>query len=124
DDRAPPVAVSALGDRIPRTARARALVRVETFARAPAPVDARLARRRVVDLFVRVLADVADPDVAGRAVEGEPPRVAQAPHPGLAHCAGTRDERIVLRHAVRRVANGRRVDAQDLRQGRGKVLPV
>ena len=41
--------------------------------------------RREVDLLVLVLPDVADPEVAGGAVEREPPRVAQAPHPRLGH---------------------------------------
>ena len=44
----------------------------------PAEVGATGALAQVVDLLPRVLADVADVEIAGRAVEGEAPRVAQA----------------------------------------------
>src|SRR5215204_1270765 len=51
---------------------------------APAEVgELTLARRQDVDLLLAVLADVADPHVAGLAVEGEAPRVAQAVREGF-----------------------------------------
>src|SRR5580765_3762985 len=46
-----------------------AVVRCESLAQIPSPVDARLSGRRVVDLFPEVLADVADPHVASDSVE-------------------------------------------------------
>ena len=49
----------------------------------PAEVEPADARPRDVDLLPRALADVADPQVAGRAVEAKPPRVAQAGQPDL-----------------------------------------
>ena len=80
DDRAVAVVVRRLDDRVARAAGRCAPSNSCKPSRAvPAPVDALLRRaRREVDLFVRVLADVADPHVAGRAVEREAPRVAQA----------------------------------------------
>ena len=62
---------------------------VQPFHLPPAVVFAADARRGLeVDLLERVLADVADPEVAGRAVEGEAPRIAQAVRPDLAARAG------------------------------------
>src|ERR1700722_18633027 len=116
DDGAVAVGVRRFDDRVARARRARALERVVAFAQAPAPVDALLAARCVVDLLVLVLADVADPYRAGCAVEREAPRVAQSPHPRFGHHALAADERVVRGHAVRRVAVGVRIDAQDLRE--------
>src|SRR4051812_8679015 len=124
DDRTPAVGVRALGDRIAGTGRAIAGVRVETLALLPAPVDARLPAGCVVDLLVRVLPDVADPHVAGCPVEREPPGIAQPPHPRLALDARTRSERVVLRHAVGRVARRSGIDPEDLGERRRQVLPV
>src|SRR5688500_13768125 len=54
-----------------------------------------------VDLLSRVLADVADRDVAGRPVEREAPRVPQSVRVDLGKRAGLPDERVVGRHLVR-----------------------
>src|SRR4051794_18642388 len=88
----------------------------------PAPGAA--AARQVVDLLPRVLPHVADDEVARAAVEREAPRVAQAERVDLAPRAGTPDERVVARHAVRPSAGGPRIDAQDLPQQRAEVLGV
>src|SRR6185437_17176429 len=79
---------------------------------APPEVGARgCAGLQVVDLLPVVLADVADPQVAGRAVEREPPGIAQAvrvharPHAGDTHVqAQDRGERAAALAAVVGVA--------------------
>jgi hypothetical protein len=77
-----------------------------------------------IDLLDAVLADVADPHVAVGAVEGEPPRVAQAVVPDLV-AAGAADEWVRPRH---RVASPRGraawIDAQDLSEQAVEVLPA
>src|SRR5215471_5466207 len=97
---------------------------MEPFAGAPSPVDAALAGLGVVDLLVATLADVTDPHVAVGAIEGESPRVAQPVHPNLCARAGSRDERVVGRHRVRRRARRLRVDTQDLAEPGMQVLRV
>lgn len=72
-----------------------------------------------VDLFPAILTHVADPHVVGEAVEGEAPRVAQAPQPdvpgrGIAHAG----ERVIGRRNVRISVID--VDAEDLGQARGQ----
>ena len=79
----------------------------------------------MVDLLVATLADVADPEVAGGAVEREPPRVPEAAGPYLAACSRRVDVRVVRRDRVGRGPGGTRVDAQDLsvqRRGRLRLL--
>ena len=62
---------------------------------APAEVDAaRAAAAHEVDLLDRVLPDVADHEVAGRAVEREAPGVAQTVGVDLAARAGLAGERV------------------------------
>jgi hypothetical protein len=57
---------------------------VEAFHFAPAVVFAADARGRLeIDLFVLVLTDVADPEVAGLAIETETPRIAKSVRPDL-----------------------------------------
>src|ERR1043165_7759363 len=73
----------------------RGVVAVRRFHQTPAVVLAAGAARGLqVDLFILVLADVGDPEVAGLAIEGEAPRVAQAVRPDLAARAGARGERV------------------------------
>ena len=79
-------------------------VAVPALHHAPAPVE-RLAGPgagvdRAVDLLVAALADVADPQVAVGAVEGEPPRVSQAALPDLVE-PGPADVRVGRGDAVR-----------------------
>ena len=75
---------SATGPRsCPPCERRAALEVVAALVAVPAVVDAADAALDVVDLFPRVLADVADPEVAVGAVEGEAPRVAQPERPDL-----------------------------------------
>ena len=96
---------------IPGIARAE-----RSFHDLPAVVRSRArAGGLEVDLLARPLPDVGDEEVFGRAVEREPPRVAQADRPGLVRAA-RRDERIAGRDAVvRRVDDARvDVDAKDL----------
>src|SRR5207248_683612 len=57
-------------------------------AARPAPVLAALAGGLEVDLLARVLADVADVQIAGLAIEGHAVGVAQAVVPGHAGQAG------------------------------------
>ena len=86
------------------------------FGARPAVVDAVAAtgrRGRPVDLLPGAQPDVADHEVAGRAVEREPPRVAQPgrPHPGAGQVPGSGGA-------------GPRVDPQDLAEQRVRVLRV
>src|SRR4029078_11678923 len=62
---------------------------------------------RNVDLLAVDTADVADQEVAGTAIEADPPRVAQPCVEDLRKCRGTADERVVRRDVVDRVAAGR-----------------
>ena len=86
---------------------------------APGPV----AGGRDVDLFVVVLTDVGDPEIAGRAVEREAPRVAQAVGPDL-RASATACERVVGRDPVGGVLSSAGIDAQDLAEQRVQRLPV
>src|SRR5262249_52173810 len=67
----------------------------EALHAAPAVVVAALASRLEVDLLDRVLADVADPQVAGLAVEAPAPGVAHAVVPDRGHEAGIAHEGVV-----------------------------
>src|SRR5690606_33165659 len=77
--------------------------------------------RLEVDLLDRVLADVADVEVAGQAVEAEAPRVAQAERPDLVP-----DVRVVHERIGRRDDRAGRVDveAEDLAEQRVPTLGV
>ena len=68
-----------LGHRIRegRTAAGRGIEAVRPLADTPAEV---LASLRPIDLLPTVLADVANPQIAVRTVEREPPRIAQPPN--------------------------------------------
>src|SRR5439155_27212967 len=77
-----------------------------------------LAGLHVVELLARALTDIADPDVAGGAIERPPPRVAQSEREdlGLAAARGKRDGgRDAVLLAERRVIH---VEAQDLAEQR------
>jgi hypothetical protein len=85
---------------------------VVPLAHVPAQVGvAGVTRGEELDLFPVVLADVADPQLASHAVEGEAPRVPQAIVPDLSRLAGIPGERLVGRDVRRRKL---RVDAQQL----------
>src|SRR5205823_5470818 len=81
------------------------------------------AGRHEVDLLVGVLADVADPEIAGGAVEGVAPRVAQAKGPNLGvNVFVEADVRIVRRDGVRGAAID--VEAQHLAKQGHRILGV
>ena len=126
--RAAVVAVLVLEDRHPGVRGVLVIVVAgRSLVGAPAEVGAlprAVGRRDVVDLLDGVLPDVADPEVAGGGVEGEPPRVAQPGAPDLRPCVPARRVRVVRGDGVGGVAVGRRVDAEQLRQQRGRLLTV
>ena len=116
--------VGVLGDREDVVRRRRAAGDAAVLALHDVPAVVAAARARVefaVDLLVAILADVGDEEVAGRAVEADPPRVAQAPGPDCVG-AGRADERVVRRDRVIAVRRRTRVpfdvDAQDLAEQR------
>jgi hypothetical protein len=99
--------------------------RDRSLVTAPAEVLAALSRGGQVDLLARVLPDVADPEVAGLAVEGEPPGVAQPVRPDLVAAARGAGERVVLRDRVGRATRApARVDADELAEQRVEILAV
>ena len=103
----------AVGDRGKHgvTARNAAGKRCERLEGRPAEVgSAGPVNRQIVDLLVAVLPGVRDRDVVSRAIEGEPPRVAQAIGPDLV-AAGPAHEWVAHRDPVSRRGG---VDAQDL----------
>ncbi len=88
-------------DEGPVVAAAGRVVAVESLHQPPAVVLAPAgAGRSEVDLLPEVLAHVADQQVAGRAVEAPPPRVAQAVGPDLV-AAGRAHEGVRPRNRVR-----------------------
>ena len=114
-----------------RQAARHRLVAVAALHVVPAVVHAPAAatrRRRPVDLLPRILADVADPQVAGDPVERPAPRIAQPERPDLVG-AGLADERIRRGDAVA-LAGSRSVDvdpehlAEQARAVLGVVLGV
>src|SRR5690606_18215377 len=71
------------------------------FERRPAVVLAAAAGGGlIVDLLARVLADIADEQAAGQAVEREAPRVAQPARPHLVRRVARAGERVRRRDAV------------------------
>ena len=82
----------------------------------------------MIHLLERSLADVADPQVAGRPIEREAPRVAEPVGPDLAARllapAGSPDEGVVGRHGVRRAGGRPRIDPQELAEERVQALTV
>ena len=54
-----------------------------TFARTPAEVQAARSIWNDIDFFAGALADVTDPEMAGLAIEGAAPRIAQAEGPNF-----------------------------------------
>src|SRR6266545_2092996 len=124
DHRAGAALAAVLDHRVDRARGALALEVVPALAPVPAVVAAARPGRLVVDLLPGVLADVADPQVAGGGIEGEAPRVAQPVRPDLRAGAAAADERVVGRHAVGAAAGGPRVDAEDLAEQRAQRLPV
>ena len=103
DDGAPEV-VRVLRDRHRLALRVAAVPGLEALGpleRAPAEVEAQLPVARDVDLLDGALPDVADPQVARRAVDRQPPRVAEAECADLRRRLGPSDERVVGRDGVR-----------------------
>src|SRR5207248_3364168 len=88
----------------------------EAFLRVPAVVEAGLDD---VDLLVEVLADVAEPQLAGLAIEAEAPRVAQAVGVDLRPRAGGRDEGV-----ARGRPPGRGIETEQLAEDDAEVLRV
>ena len=74
------------------------------FVDAPTVVCAADARQLKIDLFPALIADIANVHVAGRAVEAESPRVAQAVRPDFVARVGVADKGIVWRNCVGRVS--------------------
>ena len=100
------------------------LVAVHTFGAIPAVVLAAGARGRLeIDFLVNVLSDIADIKVAGGAVEGETPRIAQTVSPNLTAVAALVRERVAGGNRVRRCASFD-IDAQNLAEQRVRVLPA
>jgi hypothetical protein len=123
DDRAVATAVWGDEERGYRVGGVTRLVRSISLPDAPAVVGSRAgAGRDEVDLLLEILAGVADEQVAGRAIEGEPPWAAEPVSPDLRPLARLSDERIGGRDRV--AAAGGAVDAQDLGEQRVRVLPI
>src|SRR5204863_6596259 len=114
-----------LVDRGDRASGLRAVETVVAFHAGPAVVLSAGRRAQLeVDLFPVVLADVADPEVAGGGVEREAPRVAEAPGPDLGTGAALADERVGRRDGVRLAGRRLGVDAEDLPEQHALVLRV
>src|SRR6187397_1976936 len=88
---------------------------VEPLAAVPPVVAVAAAGRLPIDLLVRALADVGDPQRTRGALEAGPPRIAQADIPD-------RPAERVAR--IRESAAQVRGDAEDLAEERGRVLAV
>src|SRR5213083_2318283 len=100
----------------------RRVVTVRPFHPPPSVVlAARAARRLQVDLFPRILSDVADPEIAGVTIETESPRIAHTVRPDLAARAADIDEWIRRRNSVRRDVD---VDPKNLAEEHGEILSV
>src|SRR5688500_1643870 len=87
--------VVVFGNRLGKPLRVAALLGLKAMASfddVPAPILAALAGRLKVDPLVAVLADVGDVQIAGGAVEGEAPGVAQPVRPDLGAGAWLADE--------------------------------
>src|SRR6185436_4026935 len=128
-DRAP-VAVVVLEDglRVGRVARAGILfarwvrLAVRSPVVVPRVIDPRRGRDRgEVDLLPQVLTHVADVEVAGLAIEGVSPRVAEPHRPYLGPVPGLPHERIRRGHRVRKRVH---VDPEELPESRTGTLPV
>ena len=103
-----------------RAALALGLDRLRAFHDRPAVVAALLD---AVDHLPQLPADVADPQVAGRAVEAHPPGVAEAVGPDLRPGVRRLDERVVRRDGVGlALVLVVHVDAQDRREQVADVL--
>src|SRR5207245_7743552 len=105
-------------------AAGRRLEAVATLHVVPAVVDARRVARAVVDLFPAALADVADVDVAVRAVEAEAEGVTQTLGPVGGRARGRVDAQELAEHhrVVLRVL--RRISAAAAVSGAGVEKPV
>src|ERR1019366_10415809 len=81
------------------------------------------ARGRLqVDLFILVLADVADPEVAAFTIETETPRIAKSVRPDLVPHEAQPKERVRRGNRVRQTVID--VDAQNLAQKLRQILGV
>src|SRR5262245_41986372 len=90
------------------------VVAVRPFQNAPPEIQpfAGIRRRRHVDFFPRVLADLSDIKITGLAVERKAPRIAEAPRPGFWHEGRIADEWVVCGNGIS--ARAVDVDPQDL----------
>src|SRR4029077_5210754 len=105
-DGARTVGVAVLKDRKDQTGliALSGVVGMESFHDVPAVVLTAGAHRRLkVDLFVQVLADIADEKIARLAIEREAPRISQAVSPDFVTGIRASDERIQRRNPGRAV---------------------
>ena len=126
DDRATQVvAVGGDGRRERRVVAAVPGEAFEALDAVPPEVQAAGAGAGDVDLLPAPLADVADPQVAGLAIERHPPRVAQPEVPDLGQGVGLVHERVVGWDRVARVTGTSvDVDPEDLAEERVHPLAV
>ena len=99
---------------------------IQALHAAPSVVaTAHCARLLDVDLFDGVLADIADPQVASRAVEGRAPRIAKAVSPNLIVGGHAANKRVVRwNRVVRRNAAHGGLDAMHLGEAGREVLTI
>ena len=98
---------------------------MHAFRDPPAVIlAARTARVLKVNLLEQVLADIADVEVAGQAVEGEAPGVAQAERPDFGPVGRLRDEGIGGRDGVGLRAAGFDIEAENLAEQLRGILRV
>src|SRR5581483_1704417 len=94
----------------------------ETFVNVPAHVFAAPHNGNLLDA---ILADIADPQVAGDGVKAEPPRFAQAIGPNLRAHIGPSKKRVVGRNRVSKAGIGVvNINTQHFAKLRGQILAV
>src|SRR6185436_17988944 len=114
-----PVAVRVFEHRGDRARGRTALERMRPLQPVPPEVRPAIrARGLEVDLLPRALPDIADPQVTGRRVEREAPRVPQAVGPDLWARTRPADERVVRGDRVRLARRGSGRDPQQLAEER------
>src|SRR5262245_54329326 len=120
-----PVGVPILdgGEREPRLGAARGLEAVESFHHVPPVVHpARAGRGEDIDFLPEILADIADVEIPGPAIERKAPRVPQPVEPDLPSLTRVAGEWIVRGDRVGRTTVD--VDPQDFGEQRVEILPV
>ncbi len=129
DNRVVPLRMVVIKDGIHQSrslAVGREIEEVRSLLASPAKVGAALCARQAVHLLKAVLADVANPDVSRGPIERETERIAQAVEPDFAASGWLVKERIARGNVIGKPRVGRRVhiNAQDLAEQRGGVLPI